>query len=59
MVTLSPISVAVDGTGNVYVVDDGRDDIQKFDADGTFLPQIQRPRHGRGAVVLQRLLDRR
>lgn len=38
----SPIDVAVDASGNVYVVDHGLNDnklqrIQKFDANGTFL----------------------
>ena len=32
-----PFGVATDGSGNVYVADDGNHRIQKFDASGTFL----------------------
>jgi DNA-binding beta-propeller fold protein YncE len=32
-----PRGIAVDGTGNIYVVDTDNHRIQKFDADGTFL----------------------
>src|SRR5207244_1331791 len=32
-----PYGVATDGSGNVYVADDGNHRIQKFDASGTFL----------------------
>ncbi len=32
-----PNGLAVDGVGNIYVVDSGNDRIQKFAADGTFL----------------------
>ncbi len=34
-----PMGTAVDGDGNVYVVDQGNDRIQRFDADGTFVTQ--------------------
>src|SRR5262249_1943990 len=32
-----PFGLATDGSGNVYVVDQGNDRIQKFDTNGTFL----------------------
>src|SRR5689334_8600230 len=33
----SPFSLAVDGLGNVYVVDNGENRIQKYDSKGTFV----------------------
>src|SRR5438094_4979731 len=33
----SPFSVAVDNSGNVYVVDSGNNRVEKFDSSGTFL----------------------
>lgn len=33
----SPIGIAVDGSGNVYVADSGNSRIQKFDSSGSFL----------------------
>jgi len=35
----SPYGVAVDASGNVYVVDEGNSRIQKFDSNGTYLTQ--------------------
>ena len=32
-----PISIATDRTGNIYVIDDGRHDVQEFAPDGTFI----------------------
>jgi DNA-binding beta-propeller fold protein YncE len=43
---LSPIGVAVDQRGNVYVIDDSRDDIQKFDENGRFM--LKWGSHGSG-----------
>jgi DNA-binding beta-propeller fold protein YncE len=43
---LSPVGVAVDRQGNVYAIDDSRDDIQKFDNTGTFL--LKWGKHGSG-----------
>jgi tripartite motif-containing protein 71 len=34
---ISPMGVAVDSSGNVYVADLGMERIQKFDSDGTFI----------------------
>lgn len=33
----SPVGVAVDSSGNVFVVDSGHDSVQKFDANGMFI----------------------
>ena len=37
---LGPVSVAVDGNGNVYVSDETRDDVQVFTADGMYIRTI-------------------
>ena len=36
----SPYGVKVDGSGNVYVVDEDNDRIQKFDSNGTYISQF-------------------
>lgn len=41
-----PVSVAVDGTGNVYVAEEGRDRVQKFDPTGTLLWRVGRQVQG-------------
>ena len=43
---IDPIDIAAAPDGTVYVVDDGRDDIQRFSGDGTLLETIGR--HGTG-----------
>lgn len=43
---VEPIDVEVGPDGSVYVVDDARDDIQKFDSEGNFLLKIGE--HGSG-----------
>ena len=46
----SPVGVATDGSGNVYVADTGNNRIQKFDASGTFLTTWGSCRLGQRAV---------
>jgi tripartite motif-containing protein 71 len=44
----TPIDVAVDGSGNVYVADTGNNRIQKFTNTGTFLAKWGSPGRGNG-----------
>src|SRR5262245_21701548 len=43
-----PTGVAVDGSGNIFVIDPGNNRIQKFDSTGTFLTKWGSPGSGNG-----------
>jgi DNA-binding beta-propeller fold protein YncE len=52
-----PISMAVDGQGNLYVADSGHDRIQIFDPDGNFLTMWDKQGNGDGEFNFHREVD--
>jgi hypothetical protein len=52
-----PKDVAVDGSGNIYVLDAGNSRIQKFDPDGKYLATIGRKGQGPGEFIAPDAID--
>ena len=54
-----PSAVAVDGAGNIYVLDTGNHRVQKFGPDGKYLATLGRAGPGPGRVLFPGLARRR